>query len=595
MRCLPLFSGRGWHLFALKLANVTVGSMAIEGNAPMIQTCPACGTAIDTTDAEPLARLTCSKCGEKMRVQRKFDHFLVLETLGVGGMGTVYKARDTLLDRMVALKLLRKDLSGEKEHTLRLQQEARVAASVNHPNVIQVFSSGTDHGQFYIVMELVEHGSLDDLIEQRKRLPEEQVLESGIQVAKGLRAAHRKGLIHQDVKPANILFFDEHTAKISDFGLAGAASEGSDMRGEIWGTPYYVAPERLNNETGDFRSDIYSLGATLFQAVAGKAPIEGDTNSAIALRDLKSRPLDLHTIAPDVSATTARILQRMIAPDPAQRFSTYEELIAELEQAQRALKKMGHIDRARTKRQPRFLISAALLIALAATATFFWMRGSQENAGASASPASRVSLAEHKTEEKSLARSPADAEERKKIVELERASWNTALVKYREQIALYDFAGASATIKNVELSEASLRQAREAAVRRVGWLLDWKNRLIADLNKEQFSGSFTDISGASYVGITGGTPERLFLKNARRRTVKLPWTKLRPRALLPISASFIRLNAPDAGDRQWRCAIFASEFGQGEIAREFAEAAAKAKPQYREEMSQLFPAVLQFR
>ena len=577
--------------------------MAIEGSAPMIQTCPACGTAIDTAHAEPLARLACPKCGEKMRVQRTFDHFVVLETLGVGGMGTVYKARDTLLDRSVALKLLRKDLSGEKEHTFRLQQEARVAASVNHPNVIQVFSSGTDHGQFYIVMELVEHGSLDDLTAQRKRLPEEQVLESGIQVAKGLRAAHRKGLIHQDVKPANILFFDEHTAKISDFGLAGAASEVSETRGEIWGTPYYVAPERLNNETGDFRSDIYSLGATLFQAVAGKAPIEGDTNSAIALRDLKNRPLDLRTIAPDVSATTARILQRMIAPDPPQRFSSYDELIAELEQAQHALKEIGHVDLAHTQRQLRFLISAALLIALAALATFFLMRRLQENAGASASPASPVPLAEHKTEEKSLARPAANppqmglapgAEERKKIVELERASWNTALVKYREQIALYDFAGASATIKNVELSEASLKQTREAAIRRVGWLLDWKNRLIADLNKEQFSGSFTDINGARYVGITGGTPERLFLKNARR-TVTLPWTKLQPRVLLKISASFIRLNAPDAVDRQWRCAVFASEFGQMKIAREFAEAAAKAKPQYREEMSQLFPAVPQFR
>src|SRR6266536_4440314 len=338
--------------------------MATEENPSATQACPACGTVIDTAAAQPLARVPCPKCGEKVRAERTFDHFVLVETLGVGGMGTVYKARDTLLDRFVALKLLRQDLGTGIDHAARLQQEARVAASVNHPNVIQVFSSGTDHGQFYIVMELVEHGSLDDLIEQRKRLPEEQVLESGIQVAKGLRAAHRKGLIHQDVKPANILFFDEHTAKISDFGLAGAASEGSDMRGEIWATPYYVAPERLNNETGDFRSDIYSLGATLFQAVAGKAPIEGDTNSAIALRDLKSRPLDLHTIAPDVSVTTARILQRMIAPDPAQRFSTYEELIAELEQAQRALKKMGHIDRARTKRQPRFLISVALLIGL---------------------------------------------------------------------------------------------------------------------------------------------------------------------------------------------------------------------------------------
>ncbi len=170
----------------------------------MTQTCQACGTAIDTTDAEPLARLPCPNCGEKMRVERTFDHFVVVETLGIGGMGTVYKARDTLLDRFVALKLLRKDLSGQEDHNSRLQQEARIAASVNHPNVIQVFSSGTDHGQFYVVMELVDHGSLDDLIEQRNRLPEKQVLESGVQVAKGLRAAHRQGLIHRDVKPANI-------------------------------------------------------------------------------------------------------------------------------------------------------------------------------------------------------------------------------------------------------------------------------------------------------------------------------------------------------------------------------------------------------
>src|SRR3989442_8973999 len=187
----------------------------------MTQACPACGPDVDTTDAEPLARVACTRCGEKMRVERTFDHFVLLDTLGIGGMGTVYKARDTLLDRLVALKLLRKDLEGGLNQALQLQQEARVAASVNNPHVVQVFSSGTDHDQFYLVMELVDHGSLDDFIELRKRLPEEQVLEAGIQVAKGLRAAHGKGLIHRDIKPANILFADEHTAKIGDFGLAG--------------------------------------------------------------------------------------------------------------------------------------------------------------------------------------------------------------------------------------------------------------------------------------------------------------------------------------------------------------------------------------
>src|SRR5947199_9931867 len=249
-------------------------------------------------------------------------------------MWTVYKVRDTLLNRFVALKLLRKDLGGETEHTSRLQQEARIAASVNHPNVIHVFSSGTDHGQFYVVMELVDHGSLDDLIEQRNWLPEKQVLETGVQVAKGLRAAHRQGLIHRDVKPANILFV-EQTAKISDFGLAGAATRGSEIQGVIWGTPYYVAPERLNNEPEDFGSDIYSLGATLFHAITGKEPIEGNTNSAVLLRELKQQPLDLDAVAPDVSSATARVFQRMIAADPGQRFASHDALILALKNSER--------------------------------------------------------------------------------------------------------------------------------------------------------------------------------------------------------------------------------------------------------------------
>ena len=172
---------------------------------PTAQTCPACGTPVDTAAVEPLARVPCPNCCKKVRVQRTFDHFLVVETLGVGGMGTVYKARDTQLDRFVALKLLRRDLSGEENYDAQLQREARIAASVNHPHVIQVFDSGTDHGQFYVVMELVDRGSLDDLMAVQPRLPEKQVLEIGIQVARGLRAALRRGLVHRDVKPANIL------------------------------------------------------------------------------------------------------------------------------------------------------------------------------------------------------------------------------------------------------------------------------------------------------------------------------------------------------------------------------------------------------
>jgi serine/threonine protein kinase len=303
----------------------------------MTATCWICGAALDAGGYEPLVRVVCRNCGQKNLLQRTFDHFVPVETLGAGGMGTVYKARDTQLERFVALKLLHKNLSSEADHDVQLQQEARIAASVNHPNVVQIFSLGMDHGQFYVVMELIDHGSLDDFMESQGRVPEHQVLDIGIQIARGLRAANRKGLIHRDVKPANILFVDEQAAKIGDFGLAAFATQDPQSDTVIWGTPPYVAPERLWNRPEDLRSDIYSLGATLFHAVAGKPPIDSSTNSATELRELKQHPSELRAIAPEVSKPTARVLQRMIAPDPKERFSLYDELLAELDTARRAL------------------------------------------------------------------------------------------------------------------------------------------------------------------------------------------------------------------------------------------------------------------
>src|SRR5258708_5390256 len=244
----------------------------------MTATCWICGAVLDAGGYEPLVRVVCRNCGQKNLLQRTFDHFVPVETLGVGGMGTVYKARDTQLERFVALKLLRKDFSSEADHGAQLQQEARVAASVNHPSIVQIFSLGMDHGQFYVVMELIDHGSLDDLIESQGLLPEHQVLDIGIQIARGLRAANRKGLIHRDVKPANILFVDEQAAKIGDFGLAAFATQNPQSDGVIWGTPAYVAPERLRNQPEDVPSDIYSLAATLFHRFPAKTAIIISTN-----------------------------------------------------------------------------------------------------------------------------------------------------------------------------------------------------------------------------------------------------------------------------------------------------------------------------
>ncbi|MFN2622420.1 MAG: serine/threonine-protein kinase [Chthoniobacterales bacterium] len=333
------------------------------------QNCPGCGLLIDISHQEPLAKVACPECGEKFRVERAFDNFALLETLGVGGMGSVYKARDTRLNRFVALKLLRPELSADPGEIQRLEQEARATAAVNDPHVIQVFSSGSDHGQFYLVMELVDQGSLDDRMAEQGRVNEAQVLDTGIQVAHGLRAAHEQGLIHRDVKPGNILFADEATAKIGDFGLAVAAGQNAEAQNEIWGTPYYVAPERLNNEPEDFRSDLYSLGATLYHAISGRPPFEGETNSATALRDLKNDPLSLGTAAPGLRRETVKVIDRMITPDREKRFASYDELIEALEDARDALNPSG-----KKARRRKLMIVALLLVLVLGAGGFYWYK-----------------------------------------------------------------------------------------------------------------------------------------------------------------------------------------------------------------------------
>ncbi len=302
-----------------------------EAPPRIIDTCPACGGAIDVSEELPFAQIYCPHCGEAMRARRIFNNFELVELIGEGGMGSVFKAYDHNLGRMVALKVLRREMSAREDERTKLEQEARITASVNHPHVVRVYSFGEADGQFYLAMELVEKGSLDDLMSVQTRVSEVQVLEIGLQIAQGLEAASEKGLIHRDVKPGNILFSDAHTTKIVDFGLARVLEEEAEARGEIWGTPYYIAPERLNYEPEDFRSDIYSLGGTLFHAIAGRPPFEAESASLVALKQIKSQPVSLEAFAPDVTPETAYVINRMLEKNPDDRYASYAELIEHLE------------------------------------------------------------------------------------------------------------------------------------------------------------------------------------------------------------------------------------------------------------------------
>ena len=304
----------------------------------VIEACSLCEALMDVTDQPPLSQFRCPNCGQRLRVHRQFKNYRLLEFLGEGGMGWVYKAVDRNLNREIALKILKKECRATAGECATLEREARITASIDHPHVIKVFSFGEDQGQFYLAMELAEKGSLVDLMRVQPRLAEAQVLQVGIQIAKGLDAALEHNLIHRDIKPGNILFSDPDTAKLVDFGLAIFMDEVAHA--EAWGTAYYVAPEKMDDRPDrpeDFRSDIYSLGGTLFHALAGRPPHTGGGPITVALKQLMSQPVSLLAFAPHVSSETAYVINRMLAKDPAKRYASYPELIEHLSYARTKL------------------------------------------------------------------------------------------------------------------------------------------------------------------------------------------------------------------------------------------------------------------
>ncbi len=308
------------------------GSLS-ENNQQQRENCPLCGTAIDVTEIEPLSVIACPGCGSEIQIGNFIGPFQLVSLAGRGGMGVVYRALDSGLNREVALKVLKRDDSGSSELIEKLAVEAAITASINHPHVVRVFSTGLDAGRFYLAMELVDKGSLDDLIRIQGGISELQALQVGIQIAMGLKAALQHNLIHRDVKPANILFSDPDSAKIVDFGLALFMEQEESARGEVWGTPYYVAPEKLDGKPEDFRSDIYSLGGTLFHALTGRPPFEAPNASLVAYKHLKSQPVRLQAFAPHISSRTAYIIDRTLLKDPDQRYQSYDELIEHLQYA----------------------------------------------------------------------------------------------------------------------------------------------------------------------------------------------------------------------------------------------------------------------
>lgn len=329
-----------------------------------LSTCPVCQNQIDVTALEPFTKLKCPFCGQMVRVRRKFDHFLIHRQIGEGGMSRVFEAEDETLGRRVALKILNAQYGRDAVRVEQFRQEALITANVTHPNVIKLYSVGYDQGYFYIAMELVTGGSLEQRIRREGAITEVDGLRIGREVAEGLRAAQQQGLIHRDVKPANILFTETGTAKVVDFGLALFAERGPDASGEIWATPYYVAPEKVLDNREDYRSDIFSLGASLYHALTGRPPHKVETNDIQELRRVKCRRVGLEDSGLRFAPRTVHVVNRMLAFRPQERCANYDETVEELKLAEGLVGQPMHRFRLASRRA-RWLAVGAAVLALA--------------------------------------------------------------------------------------------------------------------------------------------------------------------------------------------------------------------------------------
>ncbi|MGI8603091.1 MAG: serine/threonine-protein kinase [Verrucomicrobiales bacterium] len=361
---------------------------------PLVDMCPSCGLAADVSVAEPFSETKCVACGETRRVRRTFDHFEILGELGVGGMSRVFDAVDTSLARRVALKILNRECSQDAARLAQFEREARLTASFSHPHIVKVFSVGRDQNHFYIAMELVPGGSLDDRIRRSGVQSEAEVLALAIELVQGLRAAHTAGLIHRDIKPGNILYAEDGRAKIVDFGLALIQGKDVDESDELWATPFYVPPEKLYGEPDTYRGDMYSLGAAIFHALAGRPPCVKETNSIEELRKIKNFPVHLGPLAPQVSEETCAIIDRLLARKPEHRYRNYDELLEHFEFALKHLRSGGRKQSRHAvwwgRNAPRVAAAAAVLVGLGLSALFF-SRQKPSAQGSSGTPLGEIS------------------------------------------------------------------------------------------------------------------------------------------------------------------------------------------------------------
>lgn len=270
------------------------------------------------------------------------NRYEILEKVGDGGMALVYRAKDTLLNRVVAVKVLREQFAGDDEFIERFRREAQSAASLSHPNVVNIYDVGHTDSIHFIVMEYVDGQNLSDLIKTKGELSQHFVVSVAMQIATGLAHAHHHGIIHRDIKPHNILITNEGRVKVTDFGIAQAMSSVNlTQTGVVLGSVHYFSPEQARGVNVQAASDLYSLGVVMYEMIVGKQPFRGDTPISIALKQIQETPIPPRQYRPDLHRGLEQLVLQLLAKEPAQRPKSADDVVSILQGIDRELNSAG--------------------------------------------------------------------------------------------------------------------------------------------------------------------------------------------------------------------------------------------------------------
>ena len=264
--------------------------------------------------------------------QKINDRYEIIKTIGEGGMANVYLANDTILDRKVAIKVLRGDLSNDEKFIRRFQREALSVSNLSHPNIVEVYDVGEEDGQYYIVMEYIEGKTLKQLLKKRETLTLPEVIDIMLQLTDGLAHAHESYIIHRDIKPQNIMILDNGLVKITDFGIAMALNATQlTQTNSVMGSVHYLPPEQANGKSATVKSDIYSLGILMYELITGSVPFKGDNAVEIALKHMKEKIPSIKKQNPTIPQSVENIVIKATAKNPRNRYDSVKEMHDDLE------------------------------------------------------------------------------------------------------------------------------------------------------------------------------------------------------------------------------------------------------------------------